>query len=80
MFPDRLHAEWRGQRGVRAARDPFRSWGEMDAAFGQLDRALALRDPALVYLAVGPQWDSLRNDPRFNEQLRRMELPSGCAS
>ena len=54
--------------------------GEMDAAFGQLDRALALRDPALVYLAVGPQWDSLRNDPRFNEQLRRMELPSGCAS
>ena len=54
--------------------------GEVDAAFEQLDRALALRDPALVYLAVGPQWDSLRNDPRFNERLRRMALPSGCAS
>jgi hypothetical protein len=52
----------------------------MDAAFEQLDRGLALRDPALVYLAVGPQWDSLRNDLRFNERLRRMALPSGCAS
>jgi tetratricopeptide (TPR) repeat protein len=54
--------------------------GEMDAAFEQLDRALALRDPALVYLAVGPQWDSLRNDRRFNERLTSMALPSGCAS
>jgi DNA-binding winged helix-turn-helix (wHTH) protein len=50
--------------------------GEMDAAFEQLDRALALRDPSLVYLAVGPQWDSLRADPRFNERLKRMALPS----
>jgi tetratricopeptide (TPR) repeat protein len=49
---------------------------EMDAAFEQLDRALALRDPSLVYLAVGPQWDSLRADRRFNERLKRMALPS----
>jgi tetratricopeptide (TPR) repeat protein len=50
--------------------------GEIDAAFEQLDRALALRDPALVYLAVGPQWDSLHSDLRFNERLRKMALPS----
>ena len=49
---------------------------EMDAAFRQLDRALALRDPSLVYLAVGPQWDSLRADQRFNELLERIALPS----
>lgn len=49
---------------------------EMDAAFEQLDRALALRDPSLVYLAVGPQWDSLRADRRFDERLKRMALPS----
>jgi len=49
--------------------------GEMNAAFEQLDRALTLRDPGLVYLAVGPQWDSLRTDPRFNERLRKMALP-----
>ena len=53
---------------------------EMDAAFEQLDRALALRDPSLVYLAIGPQWDSLRADQRFNERLKRMALPSGCAA
>jgi len=50
--------------------------GEMDAAFEQLDGAIALRDPALVYLAVGPQWDSLRADRRFQERLRKMALPT----
>src|SRR5262249_13550713 len=34
--------------------------GELDAAFENLDRAIAGRDPALVHLAVAPQWDSLR--------------------
>jgi DNA-binding winged helix-turn-helix (wHTH) protein/Flp pilus assembly protein TadD len=48
--------------------------GELDAAFSCLDRALDLRDPALVYLAVAPQWDPLRDDPRFAERLRRMAL------
>jgi DNA-binding winged helix-turn-helix (wHTH) protein len=48
--------------------------GEFDAAFEHLDRALDLRDPALVYLAVAPQWDSLRDDPRFGDRLKRMAL------
>jgi DNA-binding winged helix-turn-helix (wHTH) protein len=50
--------------------------GELDAAFENLDRALAARDIALVHLAVAPQWDGLRGDPRFNDRLRRMGLPS----
>ena len=49
--------------------------GQMDAAFEQLDRALAFRDPALVYLAVGPQWDCLRGDQRFDNRLKEMNLP-----
>jgi DNA-binding winged helix-turn-helix (wHTH) protein len=49
--------------------------GQMDAAFEQLDRALALRDPGLVYLAVGPQWDGLRGDARFDNRLKEMGLP-----
>ena len=48
--------------------------GELDAAFDHLDRALDLRDPALVYLAVAPQWDPLRDDPRFVDRLKRMAL------
>jgi DNA-binding winged helix-turn-helix (wHTH) protein/Tfp pilus assembly protein PilF len=48
--------------------------GELDAAFEHLDRALDLHDPGLVYLAVAPQWDSLRDDPRFADRLQRMGL------
>jgi serine/threonine protein kinase/lipopolysaccharide biosynthesis regulator YciM len=48
--------------------------GDLDAAFEHLDRALDARDPALVHLAVAPQWDSMRGDPRFNQRLARMRL------
>jgi tetratricopeptide (TPR) repeat protein len=48
--------------------------GQLDAAFEHLDRALASSDPALVHLAVAPQWDSLRGDVRFNDRLKRMGL------
>ena len=48
--------------------------GDLDAAFRHLDDAIARRDPALVHLAVAPQWDPLRDDPRFSERLRQMGL------
>ena len=48
--------------------------GEMDRAFQHLQRAIDSHDPALVHLAVAPQWDSLRADRRFNECLARMGL------
>ena len=48
--------------------------GDLDAAFEHLQRAIDAREPALVHLAVAPQWDSLRADPRFNECLARMKL------
>jgi DNA-binding winged helix-turn-helix (wHTH) protein/tetratricopeptide (TPR) repeat protein len=48
--------------------------GRLDEAFRQLDRAIDARDPALVHLAVAPQWDALRADPRFAERLTRMGL------
>ena len=50
--------------------------GRLDEAFDCLDQAIADRDPALVHLAVAPDWDSLRGDPRFAERLRSMALPS----
>jgi DNA-binding winged helix-turn-helix (wHTH) protein/tetratricopeptide (TPR) repeat protein len=46
--------------------------GDLDTAFQHLDRALESRDPGLVHLAVGPQWDTLRADPRFAERVARM--------
>ena len=50
--------------------------GRFDQAFECLDQAIGLRDPAMVYLAVGPQWDSLRADPRFADRLRALSLPT----
>jgi DNA-binding winged helix-turn-helix (wHTH) protein/tetratricopeptide (TPR) repeat protein len=49
--------------------------GRLDEAFVYLDQAIASRDPALVYLGVAPQFDSLRGDPRFSERLEQMSLP-----
>jgi len=52
--------------------------GDLDKAFKLLQRALDVRDPTLVHLAVAPQWDNLRADPRFNECLARMKLQPVC--
>ena len=49
--------------------------GRLDEAFDCLDQAIAFRDPALVHLAVAPQWDGLRGDPRFAKRLKTMGLP-----
>ena len=49
----------------------------MDDAFQHLDQALSSRDPALVHLAVAPQWDPMRADPRFSTLLARLGLPAG---
>ena len=49
--------------------------GRLDEAFDCLDQAIAQRDPALVHLAVAPDWDGLRDDPRFDDRLKEMGLP-----
>jgi DNA-binding winged helix-turn-helix (wHTH) protein len=48
---------------------------ETELAFQYLNQAIARRDPCLVYLAVDPQWDSLRADPRFHDALKYIGLP-----
>jgi DNA-binding winged helix-turn-helix (wHTH) protein len=53
----------------------FAEAGDLDTAFRHLDRAIEGHDPALVHLAVAPQWDSLRGDTRFDSCLARMGLP-----
>ena len=49
--------------------------GRLDEAFDYLDQAIAERDPALVHLAVAPDWDGLRDDARFDDRLKKMGLP-----
>jgi len=52
----------------------FAEVGTLDEAFRYLDAAIEGRDPALVHLAVAPQWDYFRVDGRFNERLKSVGL------
>ncbi len=46
-----------------------------DRALEWLDKAHEERDPVLPGLSVAPRWDSLRDEPRFQDLLRKMNLP-----
>jgi tetratricopeptide (TPR) repeat protein len=56
----------------------FAEAGNLDDAFRQLDLAITGRDPSLVHIAVAPQWDGLRVDPRFGERLEAMGLDAAA--
>ena len=47
--------------------------GERDKAFAYLEKDIAERGSRPPQIAVSPVWDDLRDDPRFNEMVRRVE-------
>jgi tetratricopeptide (TPR) repeat protein len=47
---------------------------EKDQAFEWLEKAYEARNSRLISLNVRPAWDPLRNDPRFQDLLQRMNL------
>jgi eukaryotic-like serine/threonine-protein kinase len=49
--------------------------GDKDKAFAELEKAYRERDWWLRFLKIDPLMDSLRDDPRFRDLLRRMNLP-----
>ena len=48
--------------------------GENDKAFGWLDRAYRQRDGGLTFLQIDPLLKNLRDDPRYDDLLRKMQL------
>jgi DNA-binding winged helix-turn-helix (wHTH) protein/TolB-like protein/tetratricopeptide (TPR) repeat protein len=50
--------------------------GDSEQAFVWLEKAWKEHSPWLVYLSVDPQFDSLREDPRFVGMLKRVGFPS----
>ena len=54
----------------------YTALGEKDKAFALLDKAVAERSTFLVYSKWEPRLDPLRSDPRFQDLLRRIGLPS----
>jgi TolB-like protein/Tfp pilus assembly protein PilF len=53
----------------------YRDGGDYARALDWLERAFEVRDPNLPYLG-SPLWDPVRSDPRYQELMRRMNLPS----
>jgi TolB-like protein/Flp pilus assembly protein TadD len=52
----------------------YAALGDKDAAFGQLERSFAERDCYLPRAAPDPFMDPLRDDPRFADLLKRINL------
>jgi hypothetical protein len=48
--------------------------GDIDNAIAWLEKAYEMHDPNLPYL-LSPVFDNLRNDVRFQELVRKMNLP-----
>ena len=55
-------------------------WGENDRALEYLETAYEEHSNWLIYLHIDPSMDGLRDDPRFQDLLRRVGLPTLTAA
>jgi serine/threonine-protein kinase len=53
----------------------YRDLGDKDNTFKWLETAYEERDGLLTNLRSFPAWDPMRDDPRFQDMLRRMNFP-----
>ena len=53
----------------------YNGLGERNEALAWLERAYAQRKLGMVFLKVEPKWNDLRDDPRFQDLLRRVGFP-----
>jgi TolB-like protein/DNA-binding winged helix-turn-helix (wHTH) protein len=65
-----LANDWYQYAGIYA------QWGDTSRALAFLDRALSQHHAALVYLRVDPEFDPLRNEPRFQAIERALKFPN----
>jgi len=49
--------------------------GNKDKAFAELEKSFAEHDFYLHRFKVDPYWDPLRDDQRYKEMLKRLNLP-----
>ena len=77
----RAFAEYRASLGERARRGAlttaqlFARVGEIDRAFEWLDIAFDERRPQLITMRAQPEYDPLKDDPRYEALVRRIGLP-----
>ena len=49
----------------------YKRFGDKDKALDWLERAYEQRDPRIAMIMTAPQWKDMREDPRFQDILRR---------
>ncbi|HLE63696.1 MAG TPA: tetratricopeptide repeat protein, partial [Pyrinomonadaceae bacterium] len=49
---------------------------ERDQAIAWLEKAYQNREPRITFLNADPKWNSLRDDPRFQDLVRRVGFPA----
>jgi hypothetical protein len=73
-FNSRLTKERAGEHAFQIAQaHAYR--GELDQAFGWLDRAFDQKDAELYWIKGDPLLKKLEADPRYKAFLRKMNLP-----
>jgi len=53
----------------------YASGDDFDNAFEWLERCYEVHNPGLPYVTAMPQFDGMRDDPRYEDLMRRMGLP-----
>ena len=50
----------------------YNGLNERDKTLAWLERAYEERNPRMAFLKVEPKWNNLRNNPRFQDLMRRV--------
>jgi len=49
----------------------YNALGEREKTYEWLERAIAVSDAKVAFLKVEPKWNNLREDPKFQEIMKR---------
>ena len=49
--------------------------GDKEKTFEWLEKAFQVRDSGLPLLRIGPTFEPIRDDPRYKDLIKRMNLP-----
>ena len=69
---DALGAEW----GPFAYAVIYAQWGRLDEALAWLEKAYDLPDQGIIQIEASPWLDPIRQDPRFKDIERRLNVPA----
>jgi hypothetical protein len=67
---------WRArERESNPSKNLYSIQNEKDKAFEILEKLYKEKSPSLSALGSGPNWDNLRDDPRYKDLIKRIGLP-----